>query len=73
MSEIDAARPISIGIQWVESTSGHNPAIDGYDGSYSSPTIDIQDPIFGHSIQDFNSFPGSYNGGATWTDSFLTK
>jgi hypothetical protein len=73
MREINDSRPISIAIYWYRG-GGHNPAIDGYDvTSPNFPTIDIQDPLFGHSTQDFGTFPHSYNGGANWGNSFLTK
>ena len=60
MYQIDLSRPISIGIYW-NGGGGHNPAINGYDDSNpAAPTIDIQDPIYGPSTQDFNSFPSCY-------------
>jgi len=72
MTEIDAGRPISIGIYWFGG-GGHNPAIDGYDNCNSAaPTIDIQDPWYGPSTQDFNTFPSTYNGGASWGTSYFT-
>jgi Repeat of unknown function (DUF5648)/Papain-like cysteine protease AvrRpt2 len=71
-SEINALRPISIAIYWF-GDGGHNPLIDGYSAASVSPTIDIQDPWYGHSTQDFNSFPASYNGGAIWGASFFTR
>jgi hypothetical protein len=72
MRELNASRPISIAIYWFGG-GGHNPAIDGYDvTSPAYPTIDIQDPIYGHSTQDFGTFPHSYNGGANWGNSYLT-
>ena len=75
INQIEAGHPVSINIQWLPSGSGgHNPATDGYDNrDTATPTIDIQDPIYGQSTQDFNSFPGSYNGGATWYESYFTK
>jgi len=73
VSQIDADHPVPIAIYW-NGGGGHNPAVSGYDGSTSAaPVIDIQDPIYGPSTQDFNSFPGSYNGGATWGESYFTK
>jgi hypothetical protein len=73
VSQIDAGHPVSIAIYW-NGGGGHNPAVSGYDGSTSAaPMIDIQDPIYGPSTQDFNSFPGSYNGGATWGESYFTQ
>jgi hypothetical protein len=73
INQLEAAHPVSINIQW-NGGGGHNPATDGYDNTDpSTPTIDIQDPIYGPSTQDFNSFPGSYNGGASWYESYFTK
>jgi hypothetical protein len=75
IDQIEAGHPVSINIQWIPSGSGgHNPATDGYDNRDSAaPTLDIQDPWYGPSTQDFNSFPGSYNGGATWYESYFTR
>ena len=73
MKEIRGSRPISIAIYW-NGGGGHNPAIDGFDATDpASPVIEIEDPIFGPSTQDFNSFPTTYQGGANWGNSFLTK
>jgi hypothetical protein len=72
MSQINAAKPISIAIYW-NGGGGHNPAIDGYDlRGASGPTVHIEDPWYGPSVQDFNSFPGTYHGGASWGASFFT-
>lgn len=72
MTEIDAGRPISIAIYWFGG-GGHNPAIDGYDNcNPAAPTIDIEDPWYGPSTQDFNSFPHTYNGGANWGNTYFT-
>lgn len=73
MSEIEGGRPISIAIWWYGG-GGHNPAIDGYDNcDPAHPTIDIKDPWYGTTTQDFNSFPSTYNGGATWGNTYFTK
>jgi diketogulonate reductase-like aldo/keto reductase len=73
MNELENGCPISINIQWTGG-GGHNPVTDGYDNrNTATPTIDIQDPWYGPSTQDFNSFPGSYNGGASWYESYFTK
>jgi hypothetical protein len=74
-TEILGGRPISIAIYWIPpSTGGHNPVIDGFDLSTpSAPTIDVEDPWWGLSVCDFNTFPTTYQGGATWGYSFLTK
>jgi hypothetical protein len=73
VDEINANHPISIAIYWTGG-GGHNPAISGYDKSNASaPKIDLQDPWYGASTQDFNSFPSSYQGGATWGTTYKTK
>ncbi len=73
IGEINSGRPISIAIWWYGG-GGHNPAIDGYDNcDTAAPTIDIQDPWYGPSTQDFNSFPGTYNGGASWGNTYYTQ
>jgi hypothetical protein len=73
MGGINASRPISIAIYWTGG-GGHNPAIDGYDNSDSSaPTIDLEDPWYGPSTQDFNTFPRTYQGGATWGVTYFTQ
>jgi len=72
MNEIDSGCPVSIAIYW-NGGGGHNPAIDGYDNTdEAAPTIEIQDPWYGPSTQDFNTFPASYHGGATWSVSYFT-
>jgi hypothetical protein len=72
MNEIDAGHPVSVNIQW-NGGGGHNPAVDGYDNSDpAAPTVDVQDPWYGPSTQDFNTFPGNYNGGGVWWESYFT-
>ena len=73
VNQLEAGHPVSINIQW-NGGGGHNPATDGYDNrDAATPTLDIQDPWYGPSTQDFNSFPASYNGGASWYESYFTK
>ena len=73
ISQLVASHPVSIRIGWIGG-GGHNPVITGFDqDAPGGPTIQVQDPIFGTSTQDFNTFPHTYHGGASWTDSFLTK
>jgi hypothetical protein len=72
--QIVASHPVSIDIDWTGG-GAHNPVITGFDQDVpgGSPTIDVQDPIFGPSTQDFNTFPGTYHGGASWGSSHFTK
>jgi len=73
LGEINAGRPVSIAIYW-NGGGGHNPVVDGYDDTdAAAPTIDLKDPIYGATTQDFNTFPSSYQGGASWGESYLTK
>jgi hypothetical protein len=73
ISEINGGHPISVGIYWTGG-GGHNPAISGYDNSNpAAPVIDVQDPFYGPSTPDFNTFPGQYEGGASWADTYYTK
>ena len=72
ISEINAGRPILIAIWWYGG-GGHNPAIDGYDNCNSaSPTMKYRS-VLRPSTQDFNSFPSTYNGGASWGNTYYTK
>jgi len=73
MNQIEAGHPVSVNLQW-NGGGGHNPAIDGYDNvDPTAPTIDVEDPIWGKSTQDFNTFPAHYQGGATWYESYFTE
>ena len=69
-NEIDKGRPISIRIAW-NGVGAHNIAIVGYDSNLL-PRIDIQDPIYGFTTQDYSTFPSTYHGGAKWTTTYLT-
>ena len=72
--QICAARPIPIGIDW-SGGGGHNPVISGFDLDLGTAPalIWIEDPIYGPSMQDYKSFPSTYQGGAKWDDSYLTE
>lgn len=75
-TQIDEHRPISVNLQWYPANSGgHNLAIDGYESGDDSgrPLISIKDPWWGPSTQDYEAFPGSYNGGAAWYETYLTQ
>ena len=74
MDEIDANHPIAIAINWDDGGS-HSVVIAGYDASDRyRPTIDIEDPWYGPTkLQDFNSFPDSYQSGASWAQTFFTE
>lgn len=67
--EIDRTRPIGLCIDWTGG-GGHFVVVDGYDRKAGK--IDIKDPLFGHSVVAYDSFPGSYQGGGTWSWTYLT-
>ena len=66
--EIDACRPVCLRIGW-NGGGGHFVAIYGH----SSNNIDIGDPWYGNSVQDYTAMPGSYHGGGSWTHTYTTK
>lgn len=68
-SEIDANRPLGVRIGWPNG-GGHFVVIDGY----STPNdLDIQDPWYGPSTIDYNTFLTAYQGTGSWTHSYRTK
>lgn len=71
VNEIDGGRPISIRIAWFGG-GAHNVVITGYDIDLTA--IDVEDPIYGYfPFLDFNTFPTTYRGGATWPTTYLTQ
>jgi hypothetical protein len=73
VQQLVANRPVCMRIGWFGG-GGHFPVVTGFDLDVAGgPTIEIQDPIFGTSTQDFNTYPATYHGGGSWTDSYLTK
>ncbi len=73
ISEIDAKRPFGIRLGW-NGGGGHFVIIDGYDNTDpANPTIEVKDPIYQTSTQDFNTFPSTYQGGASWTNTYFTN
>jgi hypothetical protein len=67
-SEINGCRPFCLRIGW-NGGGGHFVAIYGHSGS----NINIGDPWYGNSIQNYPSFPGTYHGGGTWTHDYYTR
>ena len=74
MVAIEYGQPILIRIAWNNGSGAHCITIDGFDASGpGDPTIDVQDPKFGHSTCDFTTFPTTYMGGAQWTTTYFTE
>ena len=68
--QIDAGRPIGLCIDWTAG-GGHFVVVDGYD--LETGQIDVKDPLFGPSVVEDASFPASYQGGGTWSWTYLTR
>ena len=67
-SEVNAGRPVVVGITWFSGGS-HFVAIAGVLGD----GLLVLDPINGQSVVRFGAFPGSYFGGATLDEYVFTK
>jgi hypothetical protein len=72
-SEIDGEMPVCVRIGWTEG-GAHFVTLYGYRiWDTGAKTIEVGDPWYGSSTQDFDLFPTYYRGGGKWTDTFLTK
>lgn len=72
-AEIDAGRPVCIRIEW-DGGGAHFLALDGYRVLQSGArTVDVADPFYADSTNDFDAFPSQYHGGGAWTATFLTR
>ena len=72
-AELDAGRPVCVAIEW-NGGGAHFVAVSGYQVSSSGiRTIEIGDPLYPNSTQDFDLFPSYYHGGGKWEATFLTK
>jgi hypothetical protein len=68
--EIDAGRPIALCIDWTGG-GGHFVTVAGYDPK--GEMIEIEDPLFGTSDVPLASFPARYQGGGSWSWTYLTR
>ena len=70
--EVSAQRPIGCRIEWPDG-SGHFLTIVGVQTKSSGTAyIDVSDPIYLDAQIAFLAFPALYQGGASWTHSYLT-
>jgi Papain-like cysteine protease AvrRpt2 len=67
-TEVGACRPFCLRIAW-NGGGGHFVAIYGF----SRRLLNIGDPWYGNSVVTYDTFPGTYQGGGTWTDNYTTK
>jgi len=67
-TEINGCRPLCLRIGW-NGGGGHFVAIYGF----RRKNISIGDPWYGNSVVAYSSFPSTYQGGGSWTDSYTTK
>jgi hypothetical protein len=69
-AQIEAGRPIGLCISW-SGGGGHFVVIDGYDEG--AGLVDVTDPLYGHSYVALAAFPARYQGGGTWSWTYLTE
>lgn len=69
-AQVDQGKPFGLCIDWTGG-GGHFVVVDGYD--LAAKTIEIEDPWFGRSTVAYSSFPASYQGGGTWSWTYLTQ
>ncbi len=67
-TEINQCRPLCLRIGW-NGGGGHFVAVYGY----WKKQLYIGDPWYGNAIVTYASFPNTYQGGGSWTDSYTTK
>ncbi|MEB0048689.1 MULTISPECIES: papain-like cysteine protease family protein [unclassified Pseudomonas] len=67
-NQICMGRPIGLRCAWYGG-GAHFLTIYGTNGNY----LLIADSIYGYSTRAVNAFPGSYNGGGNWTNTYFTR
>jgi hypothetical protein len=68
--EVDGGRPVGVRIGWYGG-GGHFVVISGYDDTNGGQQIDIEDPYYGPSTYDYNTFQSGYQSGAgQWTHTY---
>ena len=70
VAEIDAGRPVGVCIDW-KGGGGHFVTVAGYDRV--GEMIQVKDPLFGNSQVPLATFPAGYQGGGTWSWTYLTR
>jgi hypothetical protein len=70
VAEIEAGRPVGVCIDW-KGGGGHFVTVAGYDRN--GEMIQVKDPLFGNSQVPLATFPAGYQGGGTWSWTYLTR
>lgn|GEM_PF-1306623 len=72
-AELDAELPVCLRIAWTAG-GAHFVSVYGYrEWASGARTIEVADPWYESSTQDFDLFPAYYRGGGQWTDTYFTK
>jgi hypothetical protein len=69
-SKINVGQPVCLRCAW-DGGGAHFLSVYGYDDV--AGTVNVADPIYGVSTQNFDTFPSSYQGGGAWTDTYFTS
>ena len=69
-AEISAGNPVGVRIAW-QGGGAHFVVIRGFRNPAGFQLLNIADPWYEDSIQDFDDFTFTYLGQGQWTDSFL--
>lgn len=69
-NEISAQKPVGVRLGW-NGGGGHFVTVYGYQNNANIGYIAICDPWYGISVQDYINFPNAYQGGATWSTTYL--
>ena len=73
-TELDNGRPLGVRIGW-SGGGGHFNVVSCYTWNLlrRGRTIQIEDPWYGTSVWDYDTFRTAYQGSGSWTHSYRTK
>lgn len=73
-TEIDNGRPLGVRIGW-SGGGGHFNILACYTRNplFVLQSVQVEDPWYGTSVWDYDTFRTAYQGTGSWTDSFRTK
>ena len=67
-NEVSNCRPVCLRIAW-NGGGAHFVTLYGFSTGY----LNVGDPFYGNSVVTYSAFPGTYQVGGTWTDTYTTK